>query len=389
MSLQDRSIAIIGAGNMGRALLKMALHNGARIFLFDINPEAFNNLPPEYSGFIASGRLNVNVIEEETFTTEIPPGINAIIIAVSWHDARELINVLASQIDCPIIVLGRPDLNDPLIPAMGNRKHPLLLGTGLEPGLMESMSSSILERFPQSHTIESFCGGIPVTPTGPFGYRLTFGRKLPIDPRLALTIKDHQTFSVPRFAQVKHHYFPSIGLLEAFDDAMLATTAEYFQKHVVNFSQNTLRWPGFSYAARACQELGLLSRQEINVGKLNTSIRDVAETLFTAACKNVETTSEDFVLCKWQHISSSGEKGELIIKVFQPAPDITAMAFMTCAFAITATEVIFEMALKNIIYPHENPAGLIGLKFLNEIKKFRHVEITTSGTLTCMITEAV
>ncbi|MCR9003623.1 NAD(P)-binding domain-containing protein [Rahnella perminowiae] len=50
MSLQDRSIAIIGAGNMGRALLKMALHNGARIFLFDINPEAFNNLPRNIVG---------------------------------------------------------------------------------------------------------------------------------------------------------------------------------------------------------------------------------------------------------------------------------------------------------------------------------------------------
>lgn len=388
MSLQDKSIAIFGAGNMGQALLKMALGKGARVFLFDKNPDILSAISLEYIEFVSSGRLSLKVAQESTATNNIPDGIDAIIIAISWHEARLLITALALQDKCPVIVLGRPDLEDPLITSMADRKYPLLLGTGLEPGLMESISSHILARHPQSHTIESYCGGLPDAPVGPFGYRLTFGRTLPIDPRLALTIKQRQRLSVPRFAEVKHHYFPTIGLLEAFDDAMLATTADHFQKHVVNFAQNTLRWPGFSHAARACQALGLLSPRKINVGELYTSVRELTDTLLTTACHSDETTSEDFVLCKWQHINQLGEKGELVIKASQPGPDISAMAFMTCAFAITAAQVLFEMELAGIIYPHEKPATLIALKFLQEITTSQHVEITTSGTLTSIITEA-
>lgn len=389
MSLQDKSIAIFGAGNMGQTLLKMAIDKSARVYLFDKNPDILDAISLKFNELVASGRLSLKVVQESTATISVPAGINAIIIAISWHEARSLINTLASLDVCPVIVLGRPALEDSLIPSMANSKHPILLGTGLEPGLMESISSHILKRNPQSHTIESYCGGLPEIPVGPFGYRLTFGRRLPIEPRPALTIKQCQLLSAPRFAEVKYQYFPSVGLLEAFDDAMLATTAEYFQKHVVNFAQNTLRWPGFSHAARACQALGLLSPQKINIGELNTSVRELTDTLLTTTCHSDETTSNDFVLCKWQHMNQLGEKGELVIKASQPEPDISAMAFMTCAFALTATEALFEMDLAGIIYPHEKPATQIGLNFLQKIKTSQHVEITTSGTLTSIITEAV
>ena len=388
MSLQDKSIAIFGAGNMGRALLKMALAKGARVILFDKNLDMLNAVSLENSEYITSKRLSLTVTQEDAATINLPLEINAIIIAISWHEGRRLIHSLASQDSCPVIVLGRPDLNDPLIPTLAKRKHPILLGTGLEPGLMESISSHILEQHPHSHTIESYCGGLPANPVGPFGYRLTFGRKLPIDPRLALTIRERQRFSVPRFSEVRHQFFPTLGLLEAFDDAMLATTAEHFQKHVVNFTQSTLRWPGFSQSARACQALGLLSPQRMTVGDLNTCVRDLADTLLTTVCHSDETESEDFVLCKWQHVDQFGEKGELIIKASQSDRDISAMAFMTCAFAMVATQFLFEKELTGIIYPHEKPATLIGVKFLQEIEKIRHVQITTSGTLTSIITEA-
>ncbi|WP_337024730.1 MULTISPECIES: saccharopine dehydrogenase C-terminal domain-containing protein [unclassified Pantoea] len=388
MCFTGKRISIIGAGNMGSVLVKMALEKGAYVTLFDIDRDILNSVAKRQKKYIESGKLTVSSPHERT-SISIPAGTDTIIVAISWYEARDLISTLASLDICPVIVLGRPDLDDSLIQKISNIKHPILLGTGLEPGLMESISSHILKKNPQSKTLESYCGGLPVTPKGPFGYTLTFGKRLPIEPRMALKIKHRKLHSIPRFIEVKHEYFPSIGHLEAFDDAMLATSAEHFKDQVDNFSQNTLRWPGFSAASRWCESLGLLSTRKVNIGELNVSIRELTNTLLNTASQTDEIKIKDFVLCKWKHINHSGDEGDLVINVSQNENDISAMAFMTCAFTIIAIQYLFETVHSGIIYPHEEPAIQIGLVFLRSLKKHHFVEFKSSGTLTSVIEEAM
>lgn len=387
MPFKDKKIGIIGAGNMGLTLVKMALGKNAHIILFDKNPEALIPISNKFREYIDSGRLTLDVIQDSTSNIIFSEEIHAIIIALSWSDGRDIINTISSFDVCPVILLGRPDLEDSLILSASRNKYPIFLGTGLEPGLIESISSNILEKNSQSLSIESYCGGLPETPVGPFGYKVTFGKKLPIDPRVALKIKKHKRLFAQRFYEVKHKYFSSIGILEAFDDAMLATTAEHFENNVVNFAQKTLRWPGFCDAARACEALGLLSPRKIDIGNLNISIRDLTNYLINSDYNSPATENDDFVLCKWEHVNHSGEKGELVIKVTQPERDMSAMAFVTCAFALTATQSIFDTEISGIIYPHEEPAVKIGVKFLQELKSSKYVEIKASGTLTSIIEE--
>ncbi|PHM45084.1 Lysine 6-dehydrogenase [Xenorhabdus mauleonii] len=389
MTMSGLHIVVIGGGNIGQAVAWQSIEKGAKVTLFDRDQDRRELIRKEGHSFIQNGTLTVP--DSESIFAELNrlAAFHCVILATSWQDGRHLLKQLAEQYNVPILMLGRPDINDPLITEieLQSTNSPILMGTGLEPGLIEGFAASMVSQVPKINSLITYCGGLPQHPSGIFGYKQVFGRRLPIDPRISLSIRDGAVLSTPRFSQVEHVYFEHIGLLEAFDDAMMATTASIFSQQVDHFSQRTLRWPGFARAAQACTQLGLLSDDCVTISEEKLPIRDIAEKLLTRT--DTKTTVEtkldnDFVLCRWVVEDSDGQHGSLTLHIAAPATS-TAMAYTTAAFAIAAAVTVLSEPQSGLIYPHHPVMQTCALNFLRGLRHGSNAIIVTTGILEEML----
>ncbi|MDX7986330.1 hypothetical protein FE392_03125 [Xenorhabdus sp. 12] len=383
MTMSGLHIVVIGGGSIGQAVVWQAIEKSAKVTLFDRDQGRLELMRKVGRSFIQDETLTV--LGSESIFAELNrlAAFHCVILATSWQDGRYLLKQLAEQYKVPMLMLGRPDINDPLISEieLQSTNNPILMGTGLEPGLIEGLAASMMSRVPKMTSLTTYCGGLPQHPSGIFGYKQVFGRRLPIDPRISLSIRDGTVLSAPRFSQVEHVHFEHIGLLEAFDDAMMATTASIFSQQVDHFSQRTLRWPGFARAAQACSQLGLLSDDCVTIGEEKLPIRDIAEKLLTRTDTEatVETTLDnDFVLCRWVVENSDGQHGSVTLHMAAPATS-TAMAYITAAFALAAAVTALTEPQPGLIYPHHPMMQTCTLNFLRDLRHDGNAVIVTTG----------
>lgn len=387
MTMSGLHIVVIGSGSIGQAVVRQLIEKGAKVSLFERDQDQLELIRKKESFFIQNGSLKV--LSSKSIFVELNrlTVFHCVILATAWLDGRYLLKQLAEQYEVLILMLGRPDINDPLITEteLQYTKSPILMGTGLEPGLIEGLAASMVSRVPKIASLITYCGGLPQHPSGVFGYKQVFGRRLPIDPRMSLSISDGVMLRVPRFSQVEHVFFEHIGFLEAFDDAMMTTTASTFSSQVRHFSQRTLRWPGFARAAQACAQLGLLSSDCVTIGDKTLSIREIAEKLLTSVDADSEAKiaaklDNDFVLCRWTATNSDGKHGSITLHMTAPETS-TAMAYITAAFAIAAAKTVMSDPHSGFIFPHHPVMQTCALNFLRGLRHDGNANIVTTGIL--------
>lgn len=138
----------------------------------------------------------------------------------------------------PLISITRLsyDYLEQLQKRVDKRSQLVMLPFGLEPGLVEIICSAIAREVPNLTSIKTYCGGFIGEPTPPLNYNLLFGDYLPVDERDAWYVYKGIPSVTTRFSDLESIHLQELGMLEAYHDGMMPTTANASQFHLLTQS---------------------------------------------------------------------------------------------------------------------------------------------------------
>jgi saccharopine dehydrogenase-like NADP-dependent oxidoreductase len=376
---------IIGAGPIGRAVaLQMAQLGFGALLIIDRNPAALTTTQ-HLLGEASSDLRFTSSLNAKDIIKAVP---QSIIFATSWKDCRDDLYQVVTALRgvrqrVPVICVGRPALDDPLIRQLDPGDPPVILGAGLEPGLVEALISLTLSEIGDLQDLSTYCGGIPIRPVPPLNYELSFGQKLPIDLRPTYARIDWRTVTRTRSEDVASLFVEGIGVLEAFDDGLLNSTAISPDLRVANLRQRTLRWPGFTDAVRSLHRLGLLGDEEIEFGTLRTTARNIVEQLLS---RNVPTKTHpsDQVILSLEIMDSREQRGSwsLVIRA-APHQQTSAMARATALPAAASSVIAQGLDRGGPILPHDPALAEVASTTLSWLRGHPNIQVVehASGLL--------
>ncbi|RUU12859.1 hypothetical protein EOD23_06245 [Mesorhizobium sp. USDA-HM6] len=379
MGIRGRSHVVIGAGPVGRAVaLQLADQPDSFVVVIDRS----------HSALAAAQRL-LGDLENVRFDASLGPSAlsiqaRSLIMATCWRDCRNLVAELLHQtheagLHTPIVCVGRPDPEDPEIRRIPPDGPPVVLGAGLEPGLVESLISLVAAELKDVKSIVTHCGGIPRIPEPPLNYALAFGRRLPIEQRLALARINGQAITQNRFESVSSLFVDGVGLLEAYDDAMVSSTAADSHPSVPTLRQLTVRWPGFADSVRMLHRLGLLSDEEIEIGSARLQVKEVTEALLS--CRSPNDGGDQVVL----DIAIEDRHGRVgrwtcILHSALQERGFSSMAIATAVPVAAAVECITRQQLRGPIHPGKATLADVAAMALEQLRRGRIAVLAEHAT---------
>lgn len=335
-------IAVIGLGKVGGLIPYYLEQLGfTQLTLFDSNVNRINE---------SISLLSNNCIVETKFRDG---RYDLIILSIPYFAMKDFIQKyhgLLFKDKKIIITVTRVDynnfedynkFNDFLI----SNKITLIAGCGLEPGLTEIVSNHLLHKYRDCNELRIYCGGIPIYAKPPFYYALSFGDKLPVQKRKAYYKVDGNIVSSQRFEQLEDIFIDNIGCLEAFNDGMLPF---YARGNVVrNFTQKTIRWPGFVNAISVLEQCGMFSTEPLD--PYGVTPHDFIHRLMGEG--NLINDSRDIVILHILLLDAQNKTLDkcFILSKFDEENNITAMAKTTAFPAAFAAKLYFEKAEESYI----------------------------------------
>jgi len=264
---------------MGRGIARELLETTtAHVSIYDISPEAARRLQIDLASGGAGWRVRCSIVEQHDIAVSLTTA-NGIVLCAPWQQTRTWLDRLLtpppSRVPLSVIVsIVRPDYADLnwLKSRAEQSGRSVLLPIGLEPGLVELIAVTIQRAISDLSELRIYCGGIPASPKLPLAHSLYFGERLATDDRDAWYVHRARPSLTSRFEDVRRIAIDGIGVLEAYHDGMMPTTAHDPRfSRLARFEQRTVRWPGFVERILCLRELGFFSDQEIQLG--NSTIR--------------------------------------------------------------------------------------------------------------------
>jgi lysine 6-dehydrogenase len=183
---------------------------------------------------------------------------------------------------------------------------------GLAPGMTNVLATSLLGRLDEAVELHIRVGGLPQRPAPPLDYALVFSPYGLIneyaEPCLVLAGGDVAT--VPPLTGVEDLGFPPLGRLEAFHTSGGASTLPYtYRGRVRELDYKTIRYPGHCAAVKPLFELGLASREEVEIGGVRIRPRDVLAERLAAV---LPEGRDDLVVVRCWATGKSGGKDKTV-----------------------------------------------------------------------------
>ncbi len=242
-----KHIAIIGGGRVGAAIEAVIARLGDyRAMVIDRvdAPYCAQRMNSETELFISDDTEKISYALSRFFSNT-PAKNCAVVFALSHVQAYPLLVPLDQRLSQGIrfLVVGRPADIDPA----DFVRRPIHFGAGLEPGLTEALLQVLHKKMGVPDRIETFCGGLPRTPSPPAWHEMNFATESAFINRTGLARINGCEVKRPRFDTREQVFFPDFGVLECYDDALLPETlSEPSLSTVPTLHQRTLRWPGFA-----------------------------------------------------------------------------------------------------------------------------------------------
>lgn len=341
------TIGILGCGAMGRACAFAAtrLFPQDTIHIIDSDSKRATDLESWLSAVGTPSQTLAHVIDtvDKASLTRVLGDCRITIAALPWVSTLPAV-ITANAVGTDLVSLTRPDYSDiGALRALSNRSL-TLLPCGLEPGLTEILARDLASRLDEVTEVAIRCGGIPVTPVPPLGYKLLFDDRLPVTMRPAYRIEGGKLIVGRHFDNLEEINISGLGILEGHDDGMLPWLIEDEYLGNANLvTQKTLRWPGFAQAITTLHRLGLLSDDLVNVGGIYSSPRQLIEDLLrqrmSAAAKIDDLTILTVSACGYR----KGEYVKLSANCMDYADvkkNLSSMARTTGFTAVSAAKMI-------------------------------------------------
>jgi lysine 6-dehydrogenase len=149
---------------------------------------------------------------------------------------------------------------------------------GLAPGMVNILAQAGIDTLDRVDAVRMYVGGLPQHPRPPLNYQIVYSMQGVLDyyTTPSVVLENGELVTKQALSELEDVRFPDpVGTLEAFHTAGgVSTMAARYRGRIPDMSYKTLRYPGHAHLMRAMRELGLFSREPIEVGGCSVVPRD-------------------------------------------------------------------------------------------------------------------
>lgn len=355
--------AILGAGLQGRATaLDLALRGEAEsIVLADQDPAQVQEAQrwlAEQTGFDALVPRVLDARDEHRTRETIRGSDVAISCLPYWMHPLVFPAAVAERVSLVDMGGDTDEARETLARDESARQAGITVVTdaGLAPGLGNLLAGWLIDRCESPSSASVFCGGLPVVPMPPFGYRLVFNVSGLISEYadIAYVLRGGEVKAIPSLTEVQRVEFPEVGELEAFVTSGGSGTAPWtFQSRVESYEYKTLRFPGHFEKMRLFKDCGFWSTDPLFLEGQEIVPRAVFESVIEPVLKRGE--GADQVLLLVEVVGHAGNRNAVRLREFADAVrGLTAMQRMTAFPTAIAAHEIARGTVKKGCVPFES-----------------------------------
>ncbi len=301
-------IAVIGAGLMGRAVLyDLARNEDVRsLGLFDVDETLASEIAGKYGGAKASP-AQFDASDVET-ATRLLADYDAAVSCVPYNYNPGLTRA-AIEAKCHLVDLGgnndvvrtQLEMDDDA----GEAGVIVVPDCGLAPGMASILAADGISRFDRVNSLKIRVGGLPQSPRSPLNYQMLFSAEGLINEywEPCVILENGKKKIANPMTGVETLEFDGIGELEAFyTSGGTSTLPDTYAGKIDSLDYKTIRYPGHCALFKAMLEIGLASRQPINIDGQMVEPRAVLKAVLD---KNLTFGDPDMALVR---LTFEGEK---------------------------------------------------------------------------------
>ena len=294
-------IAVLGAGLMGRAAVyDLSRAEGVTaVGVFDIDEKLADEVAKKYGNNIAiAAALDAGDIAA---VTSVLKNYDAAISCVTYKFNPGLTKAAISA-KCHLVDLGGN--NDTVAEqlAMNDEaeKNDVIIipDCGLAPGMVAVLCADAFTKFDKTSSVKIRVGGLPQNPRPPLNYQMVFSAEGLINEywEPCVILENGRKKTVEPMSEIEELEFESIGKLEAFyTSGGTSTLPDSYLNKIDFLDYKTIRYPGHCELFKTMLEIGLASREEIDVNGQKVIPRELFKTVLN---KNLSFDEPDLVLVR-------------------------------------------------------------------------------------------
>ena len=374
-------IAVLGAGLMGRAAL-FYLSSAAgveKVGIYDIDLNLAQKISKEFGqGLAVAGKLDA---KDEEAAAEILSEYDAAISCITYRYNPGLTRA-AIKAKCHLVDLGGN--NDVVDIQRALDSQAIAAGIiavpdcGLAPGMVAVMVADGVSRLDKTDSVKIRVGGLPEKPRPSLNYQMVFSAEGLINEywEPCVILENGRKKMVDPMTAVETWEFDGVGQLEAFyTSGGTSTLPDTYGGKIPFLDYKTIRYPGHCQLFRPMLEIGLASREPLDVeGKMVEP-----RALFKAVLdSNLSFGEPDLVLVRVTVAGQSNGSGcEFVYEIIDRYDAKSGLTAMMRTTAFPAAIVAWMAASGKIKERGVKPQELVvdPSLFFAELKK-RGIELT-------------
>lgn len=340
-------VAVIGAGLMGRAAaFDLAQNDNVEsIGLFDADEKLATEVVTKY----AYGKAGASGLDagDETAAAAALQGYDAAISCVPYRYNLNLTKA-AIAAGCHLVDLGgNNDMVSAQLELNAEAEQAgvtIVPDCGLAPGMVAVLAADAMAKFDKVDSMKIRVGGLPQSPRPPLNYMMVFSAEGLINEywEPCIIIEDGKKKTVNPMSSVELLEFDGIGKLEAFyTSGGTSTLPDSFLGKIDFLDYKTIRYPGHCALFRPMLEIGLGSRQKVDIGGVSVEPRSVLKAVLN---RSLSFDDLDLVLVR---VTVEGEiDGKSKTRVYEIVDRQESKTALTSMMRLTAfpASIVAQMA---------------------------------------------
>jgi len=307
-------ILILGSGLMGPAAAYNAMIDPdvSRVTLCDLNQQQLDAAQVKLGGLQGGEKL-------DTIVLDVSDKDAAALLMVDYDVVLGALPPVLIPAEIRAAVAAGTPLVDLLWPIRADKAELdalrqqveaagalVVLGCGVEPGMTEMASRYLAEKLDRVDELYIRCGGIPEKPAPPLGYKIVFGgRQMPLQENDATIVENGELKARPRYSGTEPIFFPGVGECEAWLESFPAWLLDMEAFKGLKYgAHTTIRWPGYAAKVTVLKEMGMLSREPVEVDGVQVAPKSVLDAVLYPHVK-MEEGERDITLFR---VEAKGEK---------------------------------------------------------------------------------
>lgn len=373
-------VAVIGTGLMGRAAaFDLAQNDNVEcIGLFDTD----ENLAAEIATKYGYGKAVASGLDagDETAAAAALQGYDAAISCVPYRYNLNLTKA-AIAAGCHLVDLGG---NNDMVGAQleldteAEQAGVIIVpDCGLAPGMVAVLAADAMAKFDKVETMKIRVGGLPQSPRPPLNYMMVFWAEGLINEywEPCIIIEDGKKKTVNPMSGVELLEFDGIGKLEAFyTSGGTSTLPDSFLGKIDFLDYKTIRYPGHCALFRPMLEIGLGSRQKVDIDGVSVEPRAVLKEVLN---RSLSYDDLDLVLVRVTVEGQlAGENKTRVYEIVDRQENKTALTSMMRLTAFPASIVALMAASGEITQRGVKPQEIVvDPKLFIPHLKARHINL--------------